>query len=80
MSLGALAKIELKKCVMGKIKNTEGSVSIAIGIGLLGVRFQCGLYVFVHSSKWFIISVKIVSLLIWIMSSTTLAPIIANLL
>jgi hypothetical protein len=42
-------KIELKKCAVGKIKNTEGS---AMSVGLLVVRLQYGLYV-VHLSKWF---------------------------
>ena len=44
-------KIELKKCAVGKIKNTEGS---AMSVGLLVVRFQYGLYV-VHLSKWFVL-------------------------
>ena len=43
-------KIELKKCAVGKIKNTEGS---AMSVGLLVVRFHYGLYV-VHLSKWFV--------------------------
>jgi hypothetical protein len=43
-------KIELKKCAVGKIKNTEGS---AMSDGLLVVRLQYGLYVF-HLSKWFV--------------------------
>jgi hypothetical protein len=41
-------KIELKKCAVGKIKNTEGS---AMSVGLLVVRLQYGLYVF-HLSKF----------------------------
>jgi hypothetical protein len=44
-------KIELKKCAVGKIKNTEGS---AMSVGLLVVRFQYGLYVG-HLSKWFVL-------------------------
>jgi hypothetical protein len=44
-----LAKIELKKCAVGKIKNTEGS---AMSVGLLVVRLKYGLYVG-HLSKWF---------------------------
>ena len=44
-------KIELKKCAVGKIKNTEGS---AMSVGLLAVRLQYGLYV-VHLSKWFVL-------------------------
>jgi hypothetical protein len=44
-------KIELKKCAVGKIKNTEGS---AMSAGLLVVRFQYGLYVG-HLSKWFVL-------------------------
>ena len=43
-------KIELKKCAVGKIKNTEGS---AMSVGLLVVRLQYGLYV-VRLSKWFV--------------------------
>ena len=43
-------KIELKKCAVGKIKNTEGS---AMSVGLLVVFLQYGLYV-VHLSKWFV--------------------------
>ena len=44
-----LAKIELKKCAVGKIKNTEGSV---MSVGLLVVCLRYGLYVG-HLSKWF---------------------------
>ena len=44
-------KIELKKCAVGKIKNTEGS---AMSVGLFFVRLQYGLYV-VHLSKWFVL-------------------------
>jgi hypothetical protein len=43
-------KIELKKCAVGKIKNTEGS---ARSVGLQVVRLLYGLYVFGHLSKWF---------------------------
>jgi hypothetical protein len=43
-------KIELKKCAVGKIKNTEGS---AMSVGLLVVRLKYGLYVG-HLSKWFV--------------------------
>jgi hypothetical protein len=43
-------KIELKKCAVGKIKNTEGS---AISVGLLVVRLLYRIYVFGHLSKWF---------------------------
>jgi hypothetical protein len=43
-------KIELKKCAVGQIKNTEGS---AMSVGLLVVCLQYGLYV-VHLSKWFV--------------------------
>jgi len=42
-------KIELKKCAVGKIKNTEGS---AMSVGLLVARLKYGLYVG-HLSKWF---------------------------
>jgi len=45
-----LAEIELKKCAVGKIKNTEGS---AMSVGLLVARLKYGLYV-VHLSKWFV--------------------------
>jgi len=44
-------KIELKKCAVGKIKNTEGS---AMSVGLLVVLLIYGLYVG-HLSKWFTI-------------------------
>ena len=47
-------KIELKKCAVGKIKNTEGS---AMSVGLLFVRLQYGLYV-VHFSKWFVNAIR----------------------
>ncbi|MBS4040089.1 MAG: hypothetical protein KGZ81_05770 [Flavobacteriales bacterium] len=43
-------KIELKKCAVGKIKNTEGS---GMSVGLLVVRLLYRLYVCVHLSKWF---------------------------
>jgi hypothetical protein len=43
-------KIELKKCAVGKIKNTEGS---AMSFGLLAVQSKYGLYVG-HLSKWFV--------------------------
>ena len=43
-------KIELKKCAVGKIKNTERS---ARSVGLKVVRLLYGLYVFGHLSKWF---------------------------
>ncbi|MCE7861956.1 MAG: hypothetical protein DYG99_00290 [Bacteroidetes bacterium CHB5] len=39
---------------MSNIKNTEGSVPIAIGIGSLVVRLKYGLYVG-HLSKWFVL-------------------------
>jgi hypothetical protein len=45
-----LAKIELKKCAVGKIKNTKGS---AMSVGLLVVPLKYGLYVG-HLSKWFV--------------------------
>ena len=44
-------KIELKKCAVGKIKNTEGS---AMSVGLLVVRLLYRFYVFGHLSKWFV--------------------------
>ena len=40
-------KIELKKCAVGKIKNTEGS---AMNVGSVAVRLKYGLYVG-HLSK-----------------------------
>jgi hypothetical protein len=49
-------KLNEKKVRWEKIKNTEGS---ARSVGLLDVRFQYGLYVFGHSSKWFTFSVKL---------------------
>ena len=44
-------KIELKKCAVGKIKNTEGS---AMSVGLLVVRLLYRFYVLCHLSKWFV--------------------------
>ena len=41
-------KIELKKCAVGKIKNTEGS---AMSVGSVAVQLQYGLYVVGHLSK-----------------------------
>jgi hypothetical protein len=46
-------KIELKKCAVGKIKNTEGS---AMSVGLLAVLLKYGLYV-VHLSRWFVYAI-----------------------
>jgi len=43
-------KLNLKKCAVEKIKNTEGS---AMSVGLLVVRLKYGLYVG-HLSKWFV--------------------------
>jgi hypothetical protein len=43
-------KIELKKCAVGKIKNTEGS---AMSVGSVAVQLKYGLYVG-HLSKWFV--------------------------
>jgi hypothetical protein len=43
-------KIELKKCAVGKIKNTEGS---AMSVGFLAARLKYGLYVGLLS-KWFV--------------------------
>jgi hypothetical protein len=42
-----LAKIELKKCAVGEIKNTEGS---AMSVGSVAVQLKYGLYVG-HLSK-----------------------------
>jgi len=47
-------QIELKKCAVGKIKNTEAK---AMSVGLLVVRLLYGLYVFGNLSKWFTFSV-----------------------
>jgi len=44
-----LAKIELKKCAVRKIKNPEGS---AMSLGLLVVRLKYGLFIG-HLSQWF---------------------------
>ena len=44
-------KIELKKCAVGKIENTEGS---AMSVGSVAVQLQYGLYVVGHLSKWFV--------------------------
>jgi len=41
-------KIELKKCAVGKIKNTEGS---AMSVGSVAVQLKYGLYVVGHLSK-----------------------------
>jgi len=46
-------QIELKKCAVGKIKNTEGS---AMSVGLLFVQLLYRFYVFGHLSKWFTFS------------------------
>ena len=46
-------KIEFKKCAVGKIKNTEGSVPKAFGIGLLVVQLLYRFYVLGRWSKWF---------------------------
>lgn len=43
-----LVKIELKKCAVGKIKNTEG---LAMSVGSVAVQLQYGLYVVGHLSK-----------------------------
>lgn len=41
-------KLNLKKCAVGKIKNTEGS---AVCVGSVAVQLQYGLYVVGHLSK-----------------------------
>jgi len=46
-------KLFLKKCGGKKIKNTEGSVPNAFGIGLLVVQLLYRFYVVGHLSKWF---------------------------
>ena len=44
---------------VGKLKNTEGSVPIAIGIGLLVVQLLYRFYVFGHLSKWFVFALML---------------------
>ena len=64
------SKIELKKCAVGKIKNTEGS---AMSVGLLAVRLLYRFYVLVHLSKWFTFSSVYVCRFVVVVSSFTLA-------
>ncbi len=63
-------KIELKKCAVGKIKNTEGS---AMSVGSVAVQFQYGLYVVDHLSKLAFHFMFIVVRLVVVVSSFRLA-------
>ena len=65
-----LAKIELKKCAVGKIKNTEGS---AMSVGSVAVQLQYGLYVVGHLSKLAFHFMFIVVRLFVVVSSVRLA-------
>ncbi|MBK7883326.1 MAG: hypothetical protein IPJ81_05715 [Chitinophagaceae bacterium] len=62
-------KIELKKCAVGKIKNTEGS---AMSIGSVAVQLKYGLYVG-HLSKLAFHFMFIVVRLVVVVSSVRLA-------
>ena len=63
-------KIELKKCAVGKIKNTEGS---AMSVGSVAVQLKYGLYVVGHLSKLaFHFMFKVVRLVV-VVSSVRLA-------
>jgi hypothetical protein len=64
-------QIELKKCAVGKIKNTEGS---AMSVGLLVVRFLYSFYVCVHLPKWFTFFLVFSPLFLSGSLSFTLAP------
>jgi hypothetical protein len=64
-----LAKIELKKCAVGKIKNTEGS---AMSVGSVAVQLKYGLYVG-HLSKLAFHFMFIVVRLVVVVSSVRLA-------
>jgi hypothetical protein len=65
-----LAKIELKKCAVGKIKNTEGSV---MSVGSVAVQLPYGLYVVDHLSKLAFHFMFIVVRLFVVVSSVRLA-------
>ena len=62
-------KIELKKCAVGKIKNTEGS---AMSIGSVAVQLKYGLYVG-HLSKLAFHFMFILVRLVVVVSSVRLA-------
>jgi hypothetical protein len=62
-------KIELKKCAVGKIKNTEGS---AMSVGSVAVQLKYGLYVG-HLSKLAFHFMFIVVRLVVVVSSVRLA-------
>lgn len=62
-------KIELKKCAVGKIKNTEGS---ALSVGSVAVQLKYGLYVG-HLSKLAFHFMFIVVRLLVVVSSVRLA-------
>ena len=63
-------KIELKKCAVGKIKNTEGS---AMSVGSVAVQLQYGLYFVGHLSKLAFHFMFIVVRLVGVVSSIRLA-------
>ena len=65
-----LVKIELKKCAVGKIKNTEG---LAMSVGSVAVQLQNGLYVVGHLSKLAFHFMFIVVRLVVVVSSVRLA-------
>ena len=62
-------KIELKKCAVGKIKNTEGS---AMSVGSVAVQLKYGLYVGHLSKLGFHFMFKVVRLVV-VVSSVRLA-------
>jgi hypothetical protein len=62
-------KIELKKCAVGKIKNTEGS---AMSVGSVAVQLKYGLYVGHLSKLAFHFMFKVVRLVV-VVSSVRLA-------
>ncbi len=63
-------KLNLKKCAVGKIKNTEGS---AMSVGSVAVQLQYGLYVVAYLSKLaFHFMFKVVCLVV-VVSSVRLA-------
>jgi len=62
-------KIELKKCAVGKIKNTEGS---ATSVGSVAVQLKYGLYVGHLSKLAFHFMFKVVRLVV-VVSSVRLA-------
>ncbi len=63
-------KLNLKKCAVGKIKNTEGS---AMSVGSVAVQLQYVLYVVGHLSKLAFHFILIVVRLVVVVSSVRLA-------